>query len=92
MFSNTPIVVGVAVAAGLVLLVTLLARASGKKVAELKARGLYPDRERATEADVLRLLSAGEKIGAIRLYREMTGLGLKEAKDAVDEMEQKLPR
>ncbi len=29
----------------------------------------------------------GEKIQAIKVYRDMTGLGLKEAKDAVEELE-----
>ena len=29
---------------------------------------------------------AGRKIAAIKLYRESTGLGLKEAKDAVEEL------
>ena len=32
----------------------------------------------------------GRKIEAIKLYREMTGLGLKEAKDAVEELETSL--
>jgi ribosomal protein L7/L12 len=36
---------------------------------------------------IQRELQAGRKINAIKLYREMTGLGLKEAKDAIDEME-----
>lgn len=35
-------------------------------------------------ADVLAALREGNKIEAIRLLREHTGLGLKEAKDAVD--------
>ena len=33
---------------------------------------------------------AGRKITAIKLYRQFTGDGLKEAKDAVEEMERKL--
>jgi hypothetical protein len=33
---------------------------------------------------------AGRKIEAIKLYREYSGLGLKEAKDAVEELEKKL--
>ncbi|MEV6596204.1 ribosomal protein L7/L12 [Actinoplanes sp. NPDC051346] len=33
---------------------------------------------------VLRELLAGRKIQAIKLYREATGVGLKEAKDAVE--------
>ncbi len=32
----------------------------------------------------------GRKIEAIKLYRGMTGLGLKEAKDAVDDLEKSL--
>lgn len=37
--------------------------------------------------DVLAALRAGHKIDAIRLMREATGLGLKEAKDAVEAFE-----
>jgi ribosomal protein L7/L12 len=33
---------------------------------------------------VLQLLESGNKIGAIKLYRELTGVGLAEAKDAVE--------
>jgi ribosomal L7/L12-like protein len=35
-------------------------------------------------ADVRQLADDGKKIEAIKLYREETGLGLKEAKDAVE--------
>jgi ribosomal protein L7/L12 len=35
-------------------------------------------------------LSAGRTIEAIKLYREEHGVGLKEAKDAVDEMRREL--
>ena len=36
--------------------------------------------------DVVELLKRGDKIGAIKLYRDKTGVGLAEAKKAVDEM------
>jgi ribosomal protein L7/L12 len=36
------------------------------------------------------LILAGQKIQAIKLYREQTGVGLREAKDAVDAMEEAL--
>jgi hypothetical protein len=36
------------------------------------------------EAEVLGLMTGGDKIEAIKLYRKKTGLGLKEAKDAVE--------
>jgi ribosomal protein L7/L12 len=37
-------------------------------------------------ADVLALLDEGNRIGAIKLYREQTGAGLEEARDAVEEL------
>lgn len=37
-----------------------------------------------TENQILELLAAGRKIAAIKLYREQTNSGLKEAKDAVE--------
>lgn len=36
--------------------------------------------------EVARLVQAGNKIEAIKLYRQLTGLGLKEAKDAVEKI------
>lgn len=38
-----------------------------------------PPAREATEADVIRLAMAGQKIEAIKLYRALSGLGLKEA-------------
>ncbi len=38
------------------------------------------------------LLRSGRKIEAIKVYRQQTGIGLKEAKDAVDAMEKQLRR
>jgi large subunit ribosomal protein L7/L12 len=35
---------------------------------------------------VLALVQQGNKIGAIKQYREETGLGLREAKDAIDSL------
>ena len=45
--------------------------------------GIPPD---PVDPDVLAQLIAGNKIAAIKIYRERTGLGLKEAKDAVEEI------
>ena len=36
------------------------------------------------ENEILSLLRQGQKIGAIKLYREKTGVGLKEAKDFIE--------
>ena len=41
--------------------------------------------------EVERLLADGQVIGAIKLVREATGSGLKDAKDAVDEMRRSVP-
>ena len=38
--------------------------------------------------EVISLIQSGHKIQAIKRYREETGLGLKEAKDAVERYEQ----
>ena len=39
------------------------------------------------KGSVQELILRGQKIQAIKLYREISGLGLKEAKEAVDQME-----
>ncbi|MCB0330025.1 MAG: ribosomal protein L7/L12 [Bdellovibrionales bacterium] len=43
----------------------------------------------ATEADILTFIEAGRKIDAIKAYREVHRVGLKEAKEAVEAMERK---
>ncbi|MCH0562657.1 MULTISPECIES: ribosomal protein L7/L12 [unclassified Streptomyces] len=45
-----------------------------------------PDGQRAQRERVEALVREGKQVAAIRAYREMTGAGLKEAKDAVDRM------
>jgi len=40
--------------------------------------------DRGFESELVALLEQGQKIEAIRLYRDKTGAGLKEAKDAVE--------
>jgi ribosomal protein L7/L12 len=44
----------------------------------------------ASSPDIEMLLRQGKKIEAIKVYREQTGVGLKDAKDAVEEMERRL--
>jgi ribosomal protein L7/L12 len=41
----------------------------------------------ADDPQIAQKLAAGDKIGAIKLYRELTGSGLAEAKDAVERIE-----
>ena len=47
-----------------------------------------PEREQVSP-EVIDLVHQGRKIEAIKLHRERTGVGLKEAKDVVDELERK---
>ena len=41
------------------------------------------------DAELLALVDDGKKIHAIKRYRELTGVGLKEAHDAVEELERR---
>jgi ribosomal protein L7/L12 len=50
--------------------------------------GLQADEPRMDE--VLVLLRNGKKIEAIKVYREITGEGLKEAKDAVERLAERM--
>ena len=42
------------------------------------------------DAEIVELLRAGNKIEAIKVWRERTGLGLKESMEAVEEIERRL--
>ena len=48
--------------------------------------GVLPAAGTATMADVERLVRAGERIAAIRVYREIHHVGLAEAKKAIDDL------
>ena len=66
-----------------------------EQVAHLYAHlGLSPGVDRFAEvggggldADIQQLVTDGRKIQAIKLYRERTGVGLAEAKDAIEAWE-----
>ena len=49
-------------------------------------RASAPGQSQGTMDDVQRLASEGQKIAAIKVYRGIHGVGLKEAKEAVDAM------
>ena len=53
-------------------------------VAGAAAGGAAPVAEEQTEFDVVLTSAGSSKIKVIKVVRELTGLGLKEAKDAVD--------
>jgi hypothetical protein len=54
-----------------------------KKIHVLRASGGYPQEGKESDADVARLANAGETVLAIRCYRQLHKVGLKEAHDAV---------
>jgi hypothetical protein len=73
--------------AGLALLVAIpaaLALRQRHQLRRARHAGLYPPPGRGSDADVAALAARGEKLLAIRLYRELHGGGLKEARVAVE--------
>jgi hypothetical protein len=77
--------VSIAVVAVAVVLLVLLFR-SGPGSASPRI-----DWSNATDADLHGLLDAGRKIEAIKLYRQLHGVGLKEAKEAVERIARDQP-
>ncbi len=70
-----------------------LARLEAKVDFLLRHLGFDPEQIPTTQQindEIARLIREGNKIGAIKAYREQTGLGLKEAKDAVDALERQM--
>lgn len=62
----------------------LEAAAGGVVMAAAPAAAAAPVEEEKTEFDVILADAGSNKIGVIKVVRELTGLGLKEAKDLVD--------
>src|SRR4030042_666033 len=62
----------------------------GEQVDLNTLQGLYPPSDSTTTLDpaimqqILVLIRSGDKIGAIKLFRQATDVGLKDAKDAID--------
>lgn len=84
----------VASLAGALLLITLAVRIVGRSApgsdgAIAPAGASHSPTKLPSELprEVVAALAAGRKIDAIKAYREATGCGLKEAKDACDELE-----
>ncbi len=51
-----------------------------------KSNSVSPSVSNPTDADVVEALKRGEKIKAIKYYREIHGVGLKQAKETVEAM------
>lgn len=75
-----------AVLCGMSLIIALLLLRGRSGLAAARADGRYPPAGQGSDADVADLMARGEKLLAIRLYRELHGVGLKEAKEAVEAM------
>jgi ribosomal protein L7/L12 len=88
-FPDVPLAMRVVrVATGLLLLIACqrASRVALRRIrARRAARQLRSDPERLRE-DVLALLQSGRGIAAVRLYREVTGVGFAEAKRQVDRL------
>lgn len=70
-----------------VIVLALGTLSSRRQLARARGRGLYPAAGQIpTDDDVKRLAKAGEKILAIKLCRQIHGMGLAEAKAAVETM------
>lgn len=59
---------------------------SHKKLIALRSKGLYPKETEESEDDVLRLIKLGEFVFAVRCYRSIHKVSLKEAKKVIEKM------
>jgi ribosomal protein L7/L12 len=66
-----------------------LSRVEGKLDLLLQNANLKYDPYANVSRDVVEALRRGEKINAIKLYRQSSRVGLKEAKDVVEELERR---
>jgi ribosomal protein L7/L12 len=91
-----PVVIAIVIASGIVVSVLArvaelrrrldrLSRIEGKVDALMRHFNLRFDPRDGVPPDVLAALRAGQKIEAIKRYRQATGADLAEAKDAVEE-------
>ncbi len=82
-----PLVITVAI-----IVVALFILDASNKSQRRRAResGLYPPTGKGTDADVERLIRHRRKMMAIKLYREIHSVDLKQAKEAVDELAQRV--
>ena len=62
------------------------------KIEDLRRTGVYPRPGEETEADIDRLIMKGHKIEAIKVFRALHDVDLKEAKEAVEKRQRGLGR
>jgi len=80
-----PLAAIVAIVAALAL---LLDGASRNRLQRARLAGLYPGAGQGNDGDVERLARQGEKLLAIRLYRELHGTDLKAARRRIEELQE----
>lgn len=68
----------------IVLLINYMLRSQRQNPSDSSPRPTVTDWEAITDEVVQAEMANGNKIGAIKRYRELTGVGLKDAKDAID--------
>ena len=70
-----------------IILGTIVSLVSRQQTKRLRSLGLLPEPGQIPTVEHLkRLAAAGQKIQAIKMYREIYRVGLKEAKDAVEKL------
>jgi hypothetical protein len=79
----TPAAIGIVLILALVAMLSLIVRL---RVAAARRSGLLPAAGQSSMADVERLAKMGERVWAIRCYREIHSCGLAEAKHAVERL------
>jgi len=78
---------GIRILLGILLLIAfavLVNWLSTRRVRKLREQGIYPQAGLETDADVDRLIQLGMKIEAIKVFRTVHGVTLKQAKEAVE--------
>ena len=84
---NTIVLIGLPL---FIILCAIVALVSRQQTKRLQSSGLLPEPGQIpTMEHVTRLVAAGQTILAVKTYREIYGVGLKEAKDAVDKMSER---
>ena len=63
---------------------------TGRQLSRARGAGIYPAPGRGSDQDVERLVRSGEKMLAIRLYRELHGTDLKTSRLRIEEMMSRL--
>jgi Ribosomal protein L7/L12 C-terminal domain len=69
--------------------IAVLSRVEAKLDLLLKQANIKFDPYASVPLDIVQALREGRKIEAIKLYRQSSGVGLKEAKDFVEEVERR---